>query len=200
MAYWRASALLALAVLVSCMNPFATRTPVPPTGGKIELLEPDSAPNVLANFQSIIKNMGDDRYEEGYNQLFDEEFEFFPDVNDRETYSVVFSTPWLKGREGQLAKRLFEKGFLGGAQLDVWSMVLRSAAVDQEEYDYTYSITIQYANPAHQQDDSYPKSLKGTALLLLRETDGTWAVYRWEDRKADESSTSWGGFRAQFSS
>ena len=199
-AFPRVLGIVALAFLIACNNPFATRTPAPPSEGKIDLLEPDSATNVLQNFGDIFKKVNDERYEEGYTELFDEDFEFLPDESDRETFNVVFSTQWLKDREERFAKKLFEKGFLSGVSIDLWSFTPLQASEDEEQYEYQYSVTIGYVDPRFTEDDFYPKSLRGTSLLFLSEKDGTWAIYRWEDQRTDEEAASWGGLRAKFSS
>ena len=165
----------------------------------IDLLEPDSATNVLDNFQTIFENVGDQRYEEAYTGLFEDEFEFLPDESDRQTYSIVYATQWLKDREEIFGRRLFEKDFLQGVEVETWSVAELERAGDVEKHELICSATFDYVNAELAVNGYYPKTLKGTARLFLRERNGAWAIFRWEDQKTDVEAASWGGVRAVFS-
>jgi len=170
--------LLSLLLLPGCF--FDTRNPAQPSGGGSDWQLPTSPDVVFANFRSAYdaKNLTN------YMRSFTADFLFQADPRDTLLAPRGKYANWDAGVESQVTGSIFNQG----------------------------SVALSFANPQGSTGENtadwyqdYELRISGTASLYARgkghflfrkDTDGFWAVYRWEDVKTD--TTDWGQIKGNY--
>ncbi|MFC1508959.1 hypothetical protein ACFL60_04625 [Candidatus Omnitrophota bacterium] len=174
--------------LVSCNNPFKTRTPAEPTSGGVAIKPANTPENVLYNMRVAFEALST----QDYLDVFSEDFIFNPDTEDSIDYEQQFLSIWNKDREIDFANNFFIKVQADTLHNNSVTVTLFKYEYrpGQDMYEYDYEIDIYFMDEL--------TTLNGRAWLFLREyDDGKWYIRQWVDHRYEINMDTWGWLRAE---
>ncbi|MDP2984856.1 MAG: hypothetical protein Q8O92_16170 [Candidatus Latescibacter sp.] len=180
-------AALAVISLLSCNNPFSTRTPqTPPDGGAV-ILPPTSPEKVLNNLVESLRT----KSIQDYMDVFSDPFTFSPDPLDSLKYEQEFRSTWNREKESAFVMNYF----IPDSTFTISLTTYRTPEYNSGDkmYKYWYKLTFGREN----KEDIY-----GEAWLYFIENSGKWSIYLWVDHRGypkDPNKDSWGAVRARYS-
>ncbi|MFA6472133.1 MAG: hypothetical protein WCU00_08860 [Candidatus Latescibacterota bacterium] len=172
--------------LMSCNNPFSTRTPqTPPQGGAV-ILPPTSPEKVLNN---LVESLRTKSFQD-YMDVFSDPFTFSPDPLDSLEYEQEFQSPWNREKETIFAMNYFIPDSTFTISLDTYSNPVYNAS--DQMYRYYYKLTFGR--------EGSEEVTRGEAWLYFREnSEGKWSIYLWVDHRVQTGTKTWGAVRARYS-
>lgn len=194
--YSKPLTLLAIcAALLSCENPFATRTPEEPKGAGSRYIPPFSAEIVVENLRNAIT----DRNVENYLRCFtdstrtDERFRYEPDAASSNQYPGTF-TQWSLTQERDYFSQLraaLPVDSLRSLRLDSLQTITFN---DSAQFVRAYELNVRHK----QQSAGVPGLVRGELRFWLRKDPfGEWSIYRWADFATGQAQT-WSALKAAF--
>ena len=172
--------------LLSCNNPFSTRTPqTPPQGGAV-ILPPTSPEKVLNNLMESVRT----KSSQDYMDVFSDPFTFSPDPLDSLEYEQDFRSGWNRENESAFVMNFFIPDSTFIISLDTYSPPIYNPG--DRMYRYYYKLT--YGKEGSEE------VTRGEAWLYFREnSEGKWSIYLWVDHRAWPDKSAWGGVRSRYS-
>ncbi len=173
-----ASCLLATVLLSGCF--FDTRNPAQPSGGGSDWQLPTTPDGVFANFRSAYeaKNLTN------YMRSFTSDFLFQADPRDTLLAPRGRYANWNSGVESQVTSSLFNQGSINL----IFTNPQGSTGENTADWYQDYELRISGAASLYARGKGH--------FLMRKDTDGFWAVYRWEDVKTD--TTDWGQIKGTY--
>ena len=168
------------------INPFYTREPEPPQGGRLNLFSRTVPRNVVRNLELTWEKFSP----ADYMECLSEDFRFSPDPSDSSKFEEVFAEPWGRTREEAFARRLLDENVTTSLDLSL-SLEYEEDRGDEHYFEYTYVIKLQHSRDA-------PGYIEGKMhLVLRRDASGNWSIVLWKDEKTGDAPTT-GELRAKF--
>jgi len=179
-------AALAVISLLSCNNPFSTRTPqTPPQGGAV-ILPPTSPEKVLNNLVESVRT----KSIQDYLDVFSDPFTFSPDPLDSLEYEQEFRSSWNRDRESAFVMNFFIPDSTFTISLYTYSPPIYNPG--DRMYKYWYKLTFG--------KEGSEEVTRGEAWLYFREnSEGKWSIYLWVDHQVQSGTRTWGAVRARYS-
>jgi len=181
-------AVIFYCILLSCNNPFQTRTPEKPPPGGVAIKPANSAENVLYNMRVSFDSLS----VQDYLDAFSEDFVFVPDPADSQLYENDFRSVWNKEKETDYVTNLFTEirsDSLGGRSVSI-PISNYKFKPGEDMYEYNYVIEIKNA---------VIDTLRGRAWVYLKEyPDGKWYIYHWVDHRVQVDTQTWGYLRRSY--
>jgi len=179
-------AALAVISMLSCNNPFSTRTPqTPPQGGAV-ILPPTSPEKVLNNLVESVRT----KSIQDYMDVFSDPFTFSPDPLDSLQYEQEFRSSWDHDRESAFVMNFFIPDSTFTILLDTY----RTPEYNPGDRMYKYWYKLTFGREGNKEET------RGEAWLYFREnSEGKWSIYLWVDNRAWHDKSAWGGVRARYS-
>jgi hypothetical protein len=179
--------ILAVFIIISCNNPFATREPEKPTSGGVAIKPPNSPENVLDNLKNSFQGLSI----QDYLSVYSENFRFHPDPDDSVLFEQDFSGGWDFDKETQFANFFLQRqNFRDGATqpIEIDPVYEYKPGLDYYEYQYLMFVSTKDSTETYE----------GVAWLYLnKDTDGKWSIYKWIDKRLTKNSMTWGALRAK---
>jgi hypothetical protein len=180
---------LALILLLSCNNPFSTRTPqTPPEGGAV-ILPPTSPERVLNNLVESVRT----KSFQDYMDVFSDPFIFSPDPLDSLQYEQEFRSKWNRDRESAFVTNFFVPDSTFTISLSTY----RTPEYNSGDKMYKYWYKLTFGREGDKED------VYGEAWFYFIENSGNWSISLWVDHNVypkDPQKESWGIVRAKYSS
>ena len=170
--------LLSLFLLPGCF--FDTRNPAQPSGGGSDWQLPTTPDVVFGNFRSAYdaKNLTN------YMRSFTADFLFQADPRDTLLAPRGKYANWDAGVESQVTGSIFNQGSVALS----FANPQGSTGENTADWYQDYELRISGAASLYARGKGH--------FLMRKDTDGFWAVYRWEDVKTD--TTDWGQIKGNY--
>jgi hypothetical protein len=170
--------LLGLFLLPGCF--FDTRNPAQPSGSGSDWQLPTTPDVVFGNFRSAYdaKNLTN------YMRSFTSDFLFQADPRDTLLAPRGRYANWNSGVESQVTSSLFNQGSVNLTFANPQGTTGENTA----DWYQDYELRISGAASLYARGKGH--------FLMRKDTDGFWAVYRWEDVKTD--TTDWGQIKGTY--
>lgn len=183
------SALLLIVIyLISCNNPFSTRTPaIPPPQGGAVILPPTSPEKVLNNLVESLRT----KSIQDYMDVFSAPFTFSPDPLDSLKYEQEFRSSWNRDSESAFAMNFF----IPDSTFTISLTTYRNPEYNPGDRMYKYWYKLTFGKEENKED------VYGEAWFYFIENSGNWSINLWVDHRGypnDPQKDSWGGVRARY--
>ncbi len=188
-------ACLLVFVLLSCENPFATRTPEAPVTNQSNWIQPTSPIYVIVNLQNAIseKNIANYLRCLADTSVSSKQYRFFPEQAVANANPGLFIA-WSKEKESNYLQQLnafLPKDSTASAKFD---RLNETTFQDSVILLQNYTLNVHYKC----QTDECPHSMRGQAeFRLVRSDDDFWYIYRWSDFATGDDPT-WSELKAKF--
>jgi hypothetical protein len=177
---------VSLVSLLSCNNPFSTRTPETPPPGGAAILPPTSPEKVLNNLVESMRT----KSSQDYMDIFSDTFVFSPDPLDSLEYEQDFRNGWNRENESVFTMNFFVPDSTFTISLDTYSTPVYNPG--DQMYRYYYKLTFGR--------EGAEEVTRGEAWLYFREnSEGRWSIYLWVDHRVQQGTGTWGSVRARYS-
>jgi len=185
--------ILVITFLVSCQNPFATRSPEAPSGEQSSFIQPIAPEIVIANLQSAIKEKNIENYIRcfGLNEDVRKNFTFVPEISVSNNFQGIFLN-W-----GITEERNYMNNLFGITPQDSTSS-LRFTDITEIQFGDSVSTTKEYDLFIAHTNSSAPVIVNGRMVLNIRKgSDALWFISSWSDFKTGTSPV-WTLLKAEF--
>ncbi len=182
-------ALFGMILASSCV--FTPRDPAEPLDSDVEWIRPIEPEAVIVNMEAAIEGLQALNYE---NSLADD-FDFTPSTIDSTEAAPGYFDSWGKTRELSSIDRLISQAHSLSLE---WNFDLNEDLSESGDIaditldNYQLSVTFKVEEGEELQE---PVVFEGSARLYLRDIDGQWFLYLWDELTAN-SDNSWGRLRA----
>ncbi len=164
---------------------FTPRDPAEPSDNNVEWIRPIEPEAVIVNMEAAIEA----RQALNYENSLAEDFDFTPSVVDSTEASPGYFATWGKTRELSGMDRLYTQ--VDSLRLE-WNFDPNEDMDDFGDYAIidldNYQLFVSYTG-------SEQVVFEGVARLYLRDIDGQWFLYLWDELGAN-SDNSWGRLRS----